>query len=192
MFAGGSSELPNVASLNYAPGQTKSNSAVVPIGPDGKISLYSDSSVPVDVVLDVTGYVAGTATGYVPTTPTRLLDTRAPVGSALRAMDPLTASTTGKLDIRRLSVVPVGAKAVVLNVTAVSPTTVGNLRVFADSGESSPQIPVASSLNYIVGRAIGNLVVVAVPTNGLVDFYDDQLGGGKVDLTVDVVGYVMG
>ena len=51
--------------------------------------------------------------------------------------------------------------------------------------------PHASTLNYVVGRAVPNQVVVPLPANGRVDFYSDMAPGGTVDLAVDVTGYVM-
>jgi hypothetical protein len=50
---------PGASSINYVPGRTIANQVVVAVPSDRKIVLYSDSSAPVDVVVDLVGYVAG-------------------------------------------------------------------------------------------------------------------------------------
>jgi len=81
---------------------------------------------------------------------------------------------------------------VVLNVTAVSPTAFGNLRVYPDTnglGTTAP--PLASNLNYIPGRAIPNMVIVQIPADRKIDFYNNQgLSSSRTDLIVDVIGYI--
>jgi RHS repeat-associated protein len=54
---------PNAAQLNYAPGQTVANSAIVKMAADGTISVYALAG-PVDILIDVHGYY----TQPVPTT----------------------------------------------------------------------------------------------------------------------------
>ncbi|MBX9246688.1 hypothetical protein ICW40_18015 [Actinotalea ferrariae] len=191
--ADGASTAPDIASVNYAPGTTKSNASVVPIGAGGKIGLYSDtlSSVPTNVVLDVTGYVAADGQTYQTVTPERVLDTRASAPAGLRPFGTLAANTVYALDVRGTDVVPDDATGVVLNVTAIKPSTMGNLRVYPDSdGTGLTAPPNASAINYIVGRDIPNLVVVGIPADGKVAFYSNQGAGGTVDVAVDVVGYV--
>lgn len=193
--ADGSATAPDIATVNYSPGKTKSNAAVVPIGDDGKIALYSDtfSGTPVQVVLDVTGYVAASGETYQTVTPERVLDTRSSAPAALRPFGTLNANTVYSFDMRGTSVVPAEATGVVLNVTAIGPTTIGNLRVYPDAdGTGLTAPPNASAINYIQGRDIPNLVVVGIPADGKVNFYSNQLGGGRVDLAVDVVGYTTG
>lgn len=50
--------LPDVASINFAAGQTRSNNAILPLGVSGGVSVYAGigSGLRVDLVLDVTGY----------------------------------------------------------------------------------------------------------------------------------------
>jgi len=48
---------PFTANLNYLPGQTISNAAIVPVGSDGRICFYSSSNV--DLVVDINGYYYG-------------------------------------------------------------------------------------------------------------------------------------
>ncbi|MDT0165680.1 hypothetical protein Q9R32_08935 [Actinotalea sp. AC32] len=184
--------VPNTSTVNYAPGVDKANGTVVPLGEDGTISLYSDTSPSsrVHVVLDVVGYVEEGAP-YVGVAPQRLLDTRA--GSRVGDVaGPVGRRSVVALDVAGVPAVPDDATAVVLNVTAVAPSTNGNLRVYPDvAGTRRTMPPDASVLNYVPGRAIPNLVVVAVPENGHVDLWSDQYAG-DVQLVVDLVGYVNG
>jgi Tol biopolymer transport system component len=55
IFGGGAAPFASV--LNYAPGQTRANSAVTFLGPSGEVTIRCDQSAgAVDVILDVNGY----------------------------------------------------------------------------------------------------------------------------------------
>ena len=176
-------ETPNASVVNYVPGKDKANTTAVALGEDGSIALWSDSEASVDVVVDVLGWTTADS-GYVGVTPTRVVDSRIP---GLPISGPLTARTPYTIPVPQ-DVVPEGATAVVLNVTAIHPTTVGNLRVYPGTATTPP--PEASAINYIVGRDIPNLVVVDLPVDGGINVWSDQVGG-TTHLAVDVVGYVM-
>lgn len=194
VFPGGS-PLPTTSVVNFAPGREKANATVVTLSDEGTIALYSDSPVsasasPVQVILDVVGYVAA-GSAYQSVSPTRVIDSRA--GTRVGPLaGPLAPREVYPVDLGSVPAVPPGATAVVLNVTAIGATGNGNLRVYPDidgTGRTPP--PGASSLNYIRGRDVPNQVVVALPANGRVDFYSDMGAGGKVHLAVDLVGYLV-
>jgi hypothetical protein len=49
--------LPTVSTINYGPNRTRSNNAIVPLGPNGGVSVYTNQgSGTVELILDVTGY----------------------------------------------------------------------------------------------------------------------------------------
>ncbi len=51
------SPLPLVSAINYAPGQTRANNAVVPVGTAGQIGVHNDQTQgSVQFIVDVTGY----------------------------------------------------------------------------------------------------------------------------------------
>ncbi len=184
VYPAGSAAPPNISTVNYAPGQDKANAAIVGLS-GGKVSLYSDvESGTVDVVIDVTGYVPASGAGYEPVVPTRILDTRPTAAASLRPFGTMTSGTVS-LDVRRLGVVPAGAKAVVVNATAVGPTSLGNLRVHA-----AGSVPSGSSVNFIQDRDVPNLVIAPVGPDGTIALTDDQVGPGTTDVTLDVVGYL--
>jgi hypothetical protein len=189
------SGLPTSSNVNYAPGQTKSTAVLVPLGAGGKISLYSETASPfaVNVVLDVAGYVTAGGGGIHAVTPFRVLDTRPTAPTSLRRLPTLVAGAVASLDLRAAAAVPANATGAILSVTAIQPTTQGNLRVYPDTaGTGRTPPPWVSSVNYIRGRDIPNLVVVAIPADGRIDLFSDQFGGGTVDVAVDVVGYTTG
>lgn len=74
---------PNAAQLNYAPGQTVANSAIVKMAADGTVSIYALAG-PVDILMDVHGYY----TQPVPTT------TYAYNGDGLRMSKTVAGTTT--------------------------------------------------------------------------------------------------
>ncbi|MFD0329924.1 hypothetical protein ACFQZC_21240 [Streptacidiphilus monticola] len=107
---------PSASSLNFAAHENRSNLVTVPVGADGRIRIYAH--VRTDVVADLVGYyAAGTkVTGGAlldPVTPRRLLDTRT------TRTGPVTSGRNVKISL--VGQVGSYAKAVLLNVTVVSP-----------------------------------------------------------------------
>ncbi|HRE00127.1 MAG TPA: CAP domain-containing protein, partial [Ilumatobacteraceae bacterium] len=67
--------MPTASSVNPVPGAAKPNVVLAPVAADGTVCFFA--STPVDIVVDITGYVASSASlTYVPATPFRLTDTR--------------------------------------------------------------------------------------------------------------------
>jgi trimeric autotransporter adhesin len=49
--------LPTTSTVNYGVGRTRSNNAIVPLGPNGDLTVFANQAVgKVDVIIDVTGY----------------------------------------------------------------------------------------------------------------------------------------
>ena len=181
--------VPTASTVNYAPGKDKANLAIVPLSSSGKISFVSDAGgSTAHVILDVAGYVtAGGA--YRGATPTRVLDTRPGSGHVGAVVGPLQARTPYTIEVPS-ALVPAGATSVALNVTAIGPNAYGNLRVYPSG---SATVPDASTINYILGRDIPNLVVVDLPDTGpaTVTLYSDVGPGGTVHVAADVTGFVV-
>lgn len=74
--------VPLVSNLNFAPGQHVANMAIVKLGDGGGLCLTANR--PVDLIVDVTGYVAGPGgpASFVPLTPLRIYDSRVGVEPA--------------------------------------------------------------------------------------------------------------
>src|SRR5207245_11644842 len=98
--------------------------------------------------------------------PARILDTRTGTGGFGSAIGPqrtIAVPVTG-----RGGVPTSGVAAVVLNVTAASPTAAGYLTVYP-TGVARPN---ASNLNFVPGQTIPNLVEVPVGKAGKVNVYN--------------------
>jgi glucose/arabinose dehydrogenase len=110
--------------------------------------------------------------------PTRLLDTRSGTGVAagkLVSGGAITLKVTG-------GVVPDGAKAVALNVTATQPDGPG----YVTAWPTGVSLPPTSSVNFsAANETSANAAVVAVGEGGQINFFD--IGG--THLVVDVTGY---
>lgn len=67
--------IPTVANVNWGPNEIVAGAAFVPVAADGTFCVYTNS--PVDVVVDLTGtFGPGQTLRFVPSLPTRMLDTR--------------------------------------------------------------------------------------------------------------------
>jgi beta-glucanase (GH16 family) len=113
---------------------------------------------------------------YTAVTPIRLLDTRTTGG-------PLGAGAVRNLSVAGVTPgAPAGASAVVLNVTATNTTAASYLTVYPAGSVR----PLASSLNWVAGKTIPNLVTVQVGTGGAISLFN---GFGSTDVVVDLEGY---
>src|SRR5204863_409455 len=118
---------------------------------------------------------------YVAVSPTRLLDTRNGTGTGsgkLQAGSTIGLQVTG-------SVVPSGANAVVLNLTATLPDGPGYVTAWP-TGQIQPP---TSSLNVsAAGETAANAAVVPIGQGGQVDLFSF----GRTHLVADVTGYFTG
>ena len=133
--------------------------------------------------------------------PTRVLDTRSNIGvtGKLVAGKPKTFQVTGTINTwieanqqsSSRVVVPAGATAVLLNVTAVSPTGAGYLSIRPGNATG---VPATAGLNFVPGDVVANAITVAVPATGanagqIGLYYGTPATGATMHVVVDVVGY---
>jgi hypothetical protein len=131
----------------------------------------------VHVVADLVGtYSPGIGSLFTGRTPTRVLDTRKAIGNH---PSKLGSGATLTLTIPTL---PSGVTAVALNVTATSPTAGGYLTVYPGNQGR----PFTSSLNFVAGQTIANLVLVRVGPDNTVRFYNNS---GTVNVIADLTGF---
>src|ERR1700722_20275431 len=136
-----------------------------------------------------------TSGAYTPVTPYRVCDTR-PAGGAIApnqcndnstgaGSGPITQGATRIITIDGWGPVPhSGVTAVVVNVTAVAPTSNTYLSVNPDGVTTHPT---TSNLNPNAGTVLANLVEVGVSTAGMIDVYNNV---GTTNVILDVEGYV--
>ncbi|MEO5680108.1 MAG: Ig-like domain repeat protein, partial [Acidimicrobiales bacterium] len=117
---------------------------------------------------------------FVPVTPSRLLDTRSGTGGPAAPVGP--GATRELVVAGGASGIPSTATAVVLNVTVTSPTATGYLTVYP-TGVARPD---TSSLNFVPGQTVGNLVVVGVGSGGQISMFNFS---GTTQVIGDIVGY---
>ncbi|MGW7441528.1 PKD domain-containing protein [Streptomyces sp. NPDC054849] len=160
---------PTTSNLNVEPGKDKSNQAIVPIGPNGTITLFTNSGS-THLVVDAVGYYGKDGKAlFTPVMPKRLADTR----------------TTGKVvpgATTTVSGLPANAIGAALNVTATESTGPGFLTVH---GFGTPRTD-ASSLNTLPGLTIPNHVMTSVG-DGKVSVFNSW--GGSNHVITDLLGY---
>ncbi|MBN8888286.1 MAG: hypothetical protein J0I77_21415 [Rudaea sp.] len=178
------SAVPNASNLNVVPNQTVANLAIVKVGNNGQVALFN-SNGSTHMIADVAGWFP-TASELTPLVPVRLLDTRPGQstfdgqfagGGAVGQGVELDFTVTGRADIPTS-----GVGAVVLNVTAVTPTTSGFLTVWPTGSTR----PFASNLNFTQGSVVQNLVIAKVGTNGQVAVFNSA---GSTYVVADAVGW---
>jgi hypothetical protein len=117
--------------------------------------------------------------------PTRILDTRSGLGEP-GGPGPLGPGSTIDVEVGNHGGVPaIGVQAVVLNVTAVTPTAPSSLTVWPTSELARPEV---SSLSLAPGQTVANAVTVALGGPGVSIFN----AAGSTDVIVDVAGYSAG
>ncbi|MFF2817807.1 protease pro-enzyme activation domain-containing protein [Kitasatospora cineracea] len=168
---------PGTSNLNWTAGRTVPNLVTVPVGPDGKVRFYNGAWGQTQLIVDVQGYY-GTAGGstYLPSGPTRVLDTRTSGGA-------LAAYATRTVPGSQLGA-PSGTKAVVLNVTATDTRTDGHLTVYP----SGTTLPSTSNLNWTAGRTVANQVIVPLGPDNSIKINNGSWGSAQV--VVDVFGFL--
>ena len=176
--------LPLASNINFVPGQTVANLAIVKVGANGQVALYN-SSGNTHLIADVVGWFPA-ASELTALTPARLLDTRSGAGTSDGQFAGIGAIGTGaELDLTvtgRGGVPGSGVGAVVLNIAAVAPSAAGYLTVWPTGGAR----PNASNLNFVGGTVVQNLVIAKVGSNGKVAIYNPT---GSTDVVADVVGW---
>lgn len=175
----GSKPAGPASNLNFARGQTIAVQVQTGLGAGGSVSL-ANLAGSTHVVVDLLGWY-GDATdiaglGYQALTPTRVLDTR-------NTASPLTAGKDRKLPVTGLAGVPLGARAVAVNVTVTGANGVIDVQLYPSGAK--PARP-TSTLNVVTGQTIANAAVVTVGSDGQIGL---AASAGKVTVVVDIVGY---
>lgn len=179
-YASGS-DRPEASNLNYGQGQIVANSVTVPVGADGKVTLYNRSSGTAHLFADVSGYyLDGTPTAagaFRPIAPKRFLDTR--------SSSAVGRDATKALQVGGMHDVPANVSAVVLNLTVADTQSHGYITAYP-SGADRPD---ASNINFGKGQIIPNSVTVPVGADGKVMLYNRS--DGTTHLIADVSGYYL-
>lgn len=170
------SARPTASNVNLPAGETRPNLVTVAVGPGQQVSLYNDSGS-TNLIVDLTGfYTPEYGAAFLPLAPERVLDTRN--GTGVRA-GPVGPDQAVVLDL--IGKVPAAATGVAMNLTglgATAPTVV-------TAWEAAGDVPLASTLNLVPGRAIPNAAVIAFGSSRMVSFHNNA---GSVHLLGDLAG----
>ena len=190
--------------INFAPNQTVPNVAIVRPGLDGALTIgLFGGGTTAQVIVDVFGwfststYTADDGARLIPTTPSRVLDTRD--GTGRPSAGPLQQKETMDLQILGVDgvnptvvdVVPDSQEVtgVLLNVVGITTdpgATSTHLSVFPNPLPAG-QEPTTSNVNLAAGVIKANLVFVPVGTGGKVRIFNNQ---GQTHVVADVVGFM--
>ena len=173
-------DRPGVSSLNVVAGETRANLVVVPVGVDGRVSMFSSGGA--DLIADVAGWFTDatapndSAGLFVPITPTRMLDTRqepaAPTAPA-SALSRRIGSTT--------VVPPAATIAVAANITVTESAGPG----FVTAWPAGSLRPIVSNLNTIrAGQTVPNAAILPLGLDDL-DLYTQS----GAQLIIDINGW---
>jgi len=169
---------PGHSNLNFASGQVVANAVTTKLGAGGAVAIQAQPGTCPNVVVDVTGWFAGGATGpggFAGLTPVRVLDT-----------DPGCLSSAGRtVALAGQYGIPGDASAVVLNLTVAGPGGAG----FARAWPAGEAMPLAANINYAAGQTLANQVQVKLGAGGAVQLYSSF---GCPRAAVDVLGYFAG
>ncbi|MEP7203529.1 MAG: hypothetical protein ABI894_13015 [Ilumatobacteraceae bacterium] len=205
-YGKGSRPATRTSIVNFGPNDTVPNVSIVRPGLDGDltIGLFGQSGT-ANVIVDVFGWFSTSTydvssdlgARLVPTTPSRVLDSRPgplnvnrPSGTPLAAKEMMVLPIRGVDGINptKVDVVPNDAKVtgVLLNVVGITGATSTHLSVVPnDLGGVDPK---TSNLNLPPNAIKANLVFVPVGSDGNVRIFNNQ---GNTDVVADVVGYML-
>lgn len=153
--------VPPTSNLNFAAGRTIAAFTLATPGADGAVCVRT--SAPTHLIADLSGYVPAAA-GYQPLQPQRLLDTRP---------GPRRAATVA---VR----IPTGSQAAALTITATDSGSPGHLTVHP-CGQPAPAV---SSLNYVPGADVANMVIAQAGAAGEVCISPSS----PTHMVVDLIG----
>ena len=171
--------LPATSTLNWSvPFETRANGAIVALGANGAIDLYTSTII--HVIVDVAGYFVPSETSrsgrFTALTPQRLLDTRDLTPSGLAAQQAQRVALPAD--------VPADATAVFVNLTTTASLGYGFFTAYA-AGTPRPATSVLNTDGAGQTRAGG--IIVPVSDAGF-EVYSST--GGHV--IVDIAGYFTG
>jgi len=173
---------PGVSNLNFLPGQTIANLAVVKLSADGSIRL-ANTVGSVHVIVDVVAYFDPThGSRFHPIDANRILDTR--TGTGLAGMQGPGQTRSLAVGGAAGSGAPIDATGMVANVTVADATAESFVSVWPPdplSGSTN-----SSNLNFGTNQVIPNLVMSGLAANGTVNFSNHL---GETHLIADLVGW---
>jgi hypothetical protein len=170
--------VPLASNVNYDRGSTRANLAVVVLGQERHLCVYTYATA--DVIVDVSGWLApGQGWRYQALTPSRLVDTRDGFRASAGVVGKRAGGATLPVTVTPWPEAPTSPAAVLVNITAVGADEPGYVTVSAcGDGGAAP----VSTLNVERGETVANLAASAVAGDGTVCVYTSTAMHVVVDL----------
>lgn len=173
---------PVVASVNPTVGTTKQNFAIVPLSAAGELCLFTLQAT--DLKVDVLGYfMPNSPHTMIPTTPTRVTDTRETIRPLMNlgmGGTALPANTTKTLALAGQRGIPASATVVSVNVAAVAPGATGSVTLWGCGTQ-----PLIQSVNFSGGRTVATGIQVQLSDTGTMCIRSTA----STHLVIDVTGW---
>jgi hypothetical protein len=137
------------------------------------VAMYGGAA---QLVVDLVGYYdSGSDTGssFVSSTPQRVLDTRRGLGASGRNVKSVTVTLPANI--------PADATGAVLNLSAVSPSGKGYLRLAAAGAP-----PTTTAISYDLARSVTGLALTPIGAGRQITI---TVYGAAVDVVADLVGF---
>jgi hypothetical protein len=171
------------STVNYVGGSTAATHAIVPLGADGTISVYTSNSS--HVIVDVMGYITdgtaptSTAGLFVPIAPARYYDSRSAPNTIHSGGSTVTVQLAGGS-----FAVPAGAAAISTNLTSDQATGPGFVTAYPADGS----FPLSSNLNFVAATTVANAALVKLSAGGSLNTFVNT----ATHVIIDVNGYFTG
>lgn len=175
---------PYTSFLNFTAATNTSNSAMVKLGPTGKLQLFNSSGT-THFVIDVQGYFTGAGDPqdkgvFHAVHPERVLDTRDAAGAHPYQVAPFETYT---FDVWSDVIPSSGVQGLVMNVTVIAPPNGGYVTLW----DPSAARPGVSSMDFAANQTVSSAVVVKGGSDSTVSIFNGS--AGAMHLTVDVQGW---
>ena len=173
--------VPFTSSVNYSAGENVANEVFAKLSPTGTICVFTSATA--NVLVDVAGFVPARS-DLVSLNPVRLADTRpgwVAADGLFKGTGPVSGGQFVQVPVAGRGGVPVGAQAVVVNVTLVRPAADGFATVYP-----CETVPFTSSVNYSAGENVANEVIAKLSPTGTICVFTSA----TANVLVDVAGFV--
>lgn len=194
---------PSNVNLSGTPGAQVTNVAIVPLGADGRIEIFSKAGgtaqaplrVTNDVKVDIVGYITSDAAPasdggtFLPIAPTRMYDSRKPSPNPIGAGTSRTVTVAGIANIFGGAGAPAGAIAYSGNWTVTQPAAAGTMSLHTGPLSDPPTF----NVSYAAGRSVANGALFAAtlvpgsPDTSTVNAFMSASG----HVIIDINGYFL-
>jgi hypothetical protein len=188
---GGNKGAPPFSTVNVSAGKAQGNRVFVDLAINTNpinICVYNAAGK-ANFVVDDNGWFGGPTAGvgeqFYATSPTRICDTRAGMGTPCAGHE-LTQGAALTVAAAGQGVIPSGAKAIIANLAGIAGSSFTFISAYPSDAASRPNV---SDLNLGAGQVIDNLTAITLSGGGPPGDFDLFNALGNINATVDVEGW---